>query len=128
MVYSKLYNKLSYARILIGSHLWSIGGKTYFVIIKTFLNSLLYKTNRFQVVVLLFSNRSQRTSKCGKNKVAHEAQPARQLGTCWLSTALKTIFQEVPRFVDSNLFQILLDQFFFKRSFPSYGPFAATMT
>ena len=24
-----LYNKLSYARILIGSHLWSIGGQTY---------------------------------------------------------------------------------------------------
>ena len=30
------------------------------VIIKTFLNSLLYKTNRFQVAVRLFSNRSQR--------------------------------------------------------------------
>ena len=27
----------------------------------------LYKTNRFQVVVRLFSNRSQKTSKCGKN-------------------------------------------------------------
>ena len=40
-------------------------------IIKTF-NSLLYKTNRFQVAVHLFSNRSQMTSKCGKNKkVAH---------------------------------------------------------
>ena len=37
------------------------------IIIKTFLNSLLYKTNRFQVTVRLFSNRSQRTSKCGKN-------------------------------------------------------------
>ena len=37
------------------------------IIIKTFLNSLLYKTNRFQVAVRLFSNRSQRTSKCGKN-------------------------------------------------------------
>ena len=31
-------------------------------------------TNRFQVAVRLFSNRSQMTSKCGKNKVAHEAQ------------------------------------------------------
>ena len=31
-------------------------------------------TNRFQVAVRLFSNRSQMTSKCGKNKkVAHEA-------------------------------------------------------
>ena len=43
-------------------------------IIKTVFNSLLYKTNRFQVAVRLFSNRSQMTSKCGKNKkVAHEA-------------------------------------------------------
>ena len=40
----------------------------------------LYLTNRFQVVVLLFSNRSQMTSKCGKNrKVAHEAQPSMSL-------------------------------------------------
>ena len=37
------------------------------VIIKIFFNSLLYKTNRFQVAVRLFSNRLQRTSKCGKN-------------------------------------------------------------
>ena len=40
------------------------------VIIKTFFpvyfNSLLYKTSRFQVALGLFSNRSQRTSKCGK--------------------------------------------------------------
>ena len=28
-IYRYLYNKLSYARILIGSHLWSIGGQTY---------------------------------------------------------------------------------------------------
>ena len=35
----------------------------------------MYLTNRFHVVVRLFSNRSQMTSKCGKNKkVAHEAQ------------------------------------------------------
>ena len=37
------------------------------ITIKTFFNSLLYKTNRFQVAVRLFSNRSQRTSKCSKN-------------------------------------------------------------
>ena len=38
---------------------------------------LLYKTNRFHVAVRLFSNRSQMTSKCGKDKkVAHEAQPS----------------------------------------------------
>ena len=34
-------------------------------------------TNRFHVAMRLFSNRSQMTSKCGKNKkVAHEAQPS----------------------------------------------------
>ena len=34
----------------------------------------IYLTNRFHVAVHLSSNRSQRTSKCGKNKkVAHEA-------------------------------------------------------
>ena len=37
------------------------------VIINTFFNSLLYKTNRFQIAVRLFSNRSQMTSKFGKN-------------------------------------------------------------
>ena len=30
-------------------------------------NSLVYETYRFHVAVCLFSNRSQRTSKCGKN-------------------------------------------------------------
>ena len=36
-----------------------------------------YLTNRFQVAVRLFSNRSQMTSKCGKNKkVACEVQPS----------------------------------------------------
>ena len=36
-----------------------------------------YLTNRFHVAVLLFSSRSQMTSKCDKNKkVAHEAQPS----------------------------------------------------
>ena len=29
LIYECLYNKLSYARILIGSQLWSIGGQTY---------------------------------------------------------------------------------------------------
>ena len=39
--------------------------------------NVVYLTNRFHVAVLLFSNRSQMTSKCGKNKkVAHEAQPS----------------------------------------------------
>ena len=35
--------------------------------LKFFFNSLLYKANRFQVAARLFSSRSQRTSKCGKN-------------------------------------------------------------
>ena len=36
-------------------------------------------TNRFHVAVRLFSNRSQMTSKCGKNKkVAHEAHITEQ--------------------------------------------------
>jgi len=36
--------------------------------------SMIYLTNRFHVAVHLSSNRSQMTSKCGKNKnVAHEA-------------------------------------------------------
>ena len=36
-------------------------------------SSVIYLTNRFHVAVL--SNRSQMTSKCGKNKdVAHESQ------------------------------------------------------
>ena len=34
----------------------------------------IHLTNRFHVAVRLFSNRSQMTSKCGKNKkVSHEA-------------------------------------------------------
>ena len=32
-----------------------------------YFNSSLYQTNRFHVAVRLFSNRSQRTLKCGKN-------------------------------------------------------------
>ena len=42
-----------------------------------FVSFLCYLTNRFHVAVCLFSNRSQMTSKCGKNKkVAHGAQPS----------------------------------------------------
>ena len=37
----------------------------------------IHLTNRFQVAVRLFINRSQMPSKCGKNKkAAHEAQPS----------------------------------------------------
>ena len=37
---------------------------------------IIYLTNRFHVAVHLFSNRSQMTSKCDKDEVAHEAQPS----------------------------------------------------
>ena len=40
------------------------------------LYTYIYLTNRFHVAVRLFSNRSQMTSKCGKNKkMDHEVQP-----------------------------------------------------
>jgi len=50
-------------------------GKTDFRVIEkyfeikswSFMCFLLYKTNRLHVAVRLFSNRSKRTSKCGKN-------------------------------------------------------------
>ena len=42
---------------------------------KPYIYIYIFLTYRFQVAVRLFSNRSQMTSKCGKNKkVAHEAQ------------------------------------------------------
>ncbi|CAH3119104.1 unnamed protein product [Pocillopora meandrina] len=46
--------------------------------------SLLYKTNRFQVAVRLFSNRSQRTSKCGKNFLTSSLNYARILSASYL--------------------------------------------
>ena len=46
-----------------------------------FLFWSLYKTNRFHVAVGLFSNRSQRTSKCGKNI-------SDTLVCCWCATSL----------------------------------------
>ena len=57
-------------------------------IIQFFNSGYIYLTNRFQVAVRLFSNRSQMTSKCGKNKkVAHEAQPHGNLeSTCFIQS------------------------------------------
>ena len=50
---------------------------TLFLLITLCWPSVIYLKNRFQVAVRLFSNRSQMTSKCGKNKkLAHEAQPS----------------------------------------------------
>ena len=56
-MYICLYNKLSYVCILIGSHLCLLEDRHIDdVIIKTFFNYLLYKTNRFQVAMRLFSS------------------------------------------------------------------------
>ena len=61
-----------YFRVCKSGEIWN--KKAFFPYILIFL---LYKTKRFHVAVRLFSNRSQMTSKCGKNKkVAHEAQPS----------------------------------------------------
>ena len=49
-------------------------GMTVVPVVVQTTNYLAKLTNRFHVAVRLFSNRSQMTSKCGKNKkVAHEA-------------------------------------------------------
>ena len=40
----------------------------YFKNIEIFFPYIVFLTNRFQVAVRLFRNKSQRTSKCGKNK------------------------------------------------------------
>ena len=51
-----------YFRVCKSDEIWN--KKAFFPYILIFL---LYKTNRFHVAVRLFSKRSQRTSKCGKN-------------------------------------------------------------
>ena len=51
-----------YFRVCQSGEIWN--KKAFFPYILIFL---LYKTNRFHVAVRLFSNRSQRTLKCGKN-------------------------------------------------------------
>ena len=49
-----------------------VGNNVFFNNVFSFARA--YLTNSFHVAVRLFSNRSQMTSKCGKNKkVAHEA-------------------------------------------------------
>ena len=52
-------------------------GVYIYLYMQLYIYIYIYLTNRFHVAVRLFSNRSQMTSKCGKNKkVAHEAQPS----------------------------------------------------
>ena len=51
--------------------------KAYFLMVSSLkqVKTSVYLTNRLHVAVRLFSNRSQMTSKCRKNKeVAHEPQ------------------------------------------------------
>ena len=49
--------------------------------------SVLYVTNRFHVAIHLFNNRSQMTSKFGKNKnVAHTCKPVGDCVTDVLTT------------------------------------------
>ena len=51
-----------------------------------FFSSLLYKANRFYVAVHLFSNRSQKMSKCGKNYQWHNSVRARRVSLFVLTT------------------------------------------
>ena len=54
-----------------------IASQLFIIYVNDAVLMLISLTNRFHVAVHLFSNRSQMTSKCGKNKkVAHEAQPS----------------------------------------------------
>ena len=65
-----LVKRLSYVRVLI---------RISCVMLEKYVGNYLVRlTNRFQVAVRLFSNRSQMTSKCGKNKKS--GTDARKLG------------------------------------------------
>ena len=57
----------------LGPLLFTVYASALFDVVEKHLPTV-HLTNRFHVAVRLFSNRSQMTSKCGKNKkVAHEA-------------------------------------------------------
>jgi len=58
--YNKLHNKLNSTRQLLEDK--GVNDVTVY-----FFTSLLYKTSRFHVVLGLLSNRTQKTSKYGKN-------------------------------------------------------------
>ena len=59
-----MYNRLRQSAIFILVKVSKFEIKWSFSV---YFNSLLYKTSRIHVAVRLFSNRSQMTSKCGKN-------------------------------------------------------------
>ena len=71
-------NSGDHTRLVMGGRGFkSRSGQTFFQTFTLEIYIYIYLTNRFHVAVRLFSNRSQMTSKCGKNKkVAHEAQPS----------------------------------------------------
>ena len=69
IIYLPLYNKLSYARILIGSHLCSIGGQTRDVYYIKQIDSSL------PCVCSVIDQRG-RQNVVRTKKVAHEAQPS----------------------------------------------------
>ena len=69
--YNAIYSTESFQKRDLKRHVQS---KYTACISYTLTRFIFYLTNRFHVAVRLFSNRSQMTSKCGKNKkVAHEA-------------------------------------------------------
>ena len=72
-----------------------------------YLWTLIKLTNRFQVAVRLFSDRSQMTSKCGKNKkVAYEAQPSVSL-MCHILTSSVIYYWTDARQLGIYLFYII---------------------
>ena len=61
-IFIDITSRQCYFRVCQSGEIWN--KRAFFPCILIFL---LYKTNRFHVAVHLFSNISQRTSKCGKN-------------------------------------------------------------
>ena len=60
--------------------------------VQRYMNISAYLTNRFHVAVRLFSNGSQMTSKCGKNKkVAHELQLSLAKNCDWFKFKIQKI-------------------------------------
>ena len=64
---------------------------------------VVYLTNRFQVAMRLFSNRSQMTSKCGKNKkVAHKAQPSVSLNRRTATWNLFVLYKKELKYTEKS--------------------------
>ena len=67
-MYSVFLSRNTNTRESLGELAKAASVPTAFLVLSNF-RSCLYLTNRFHVAVRLFSNRSQMTSKCGKNKI-----------------------------------------------------------